>query len=379
MSIKNNKKIVSTILLIIIVLTNISQVFAINAGDTITITNLGDCNEEHLYYTRDGVRMKITTKYLAYYENGKYYPAYCVNKELPGAEIGDYDVSVEEFTKLSKSEAIWRVLVNGYPYKTAAQLGVENDYQAYICTKQAIYRIIDGENASLFVKNLENVQGDERDIIIFSVGYAKNDYDKVVAQFGPLSNEGGENRLNVAITRAKKKIYVVTSIEPEELDRAETTKNNGPKLLKKYLQYVRAVSENKPQEIKDILSTMHKSSTNIDPIGAYEIQIKEALENLGYEVDINLGNTDYKLSLGVFDRELNTYVLGVECDYRAFHSSTSILERDVYRFKFLESRGWVIVRVWSRDWWLSREKVLADLVANIERQKSILREKINNN
>ena len=240
-------------------------------------------------------------------------------------------------------------------------------------------RIVDGENASLFVKNLENVQGDERDIIIFSVGYAKNDYDKVVAQFGPLSNEGGENRLNVAITRAKKKVYVVTSIEPEELDRAETTKNNGPKLLKKYLQYARAVSENNKQEVKDILSTMHKSSTNIDPIGAYEIQIKEALENLGYEVDINLGNTDYKLSIGVFDRELNTYVLGVECDYRAFHSSNSILERDVYRFKFLESRGWVIVRVWSRDWWLSREKVLAELVANIERQKSLLREKLNNN
>ncbi len=241
-------------------------------------------------------------------------------------------------------------------------------------------RVVDGENASIFVKNLENVQGDERDIIIFSVGYAKNDYDKVVAQFGPLSNEGGENRLNVAITRAKKKIYVVTSIEPEELDRAETTKNNGPKLLKKYLQYVRAVSENKPKEVKDILSTMHKSSLdNIDPIGAYEVQIKEALENLGYKVAINLGNTDYKLSLGVFDDELNTYVLGVECDYRAFHSSPSILERDIYRFKFLESRGWVIVRVWSRDWWLSRDKVLQDLVATIERQKSLLREKLHNN
>ena len=240
-------------------------------------------------------------------------------------------------------------------------------------------RIVDGENASIFVKNLENVQGDERDIIIFSVGYAKNDYDKVVAQFGPLSNEGGENRLNVAITRAKKKIYVVTSIEPEELDRAETTKNNGPKLLKKYLQYVRAVSDNKPQEVKDVLSTMHKTTTNIDPIGAYEIQIKQALENLGYEVDMNLGNTDYKLSLGVFDKELNTYVLGIECDYRAFHSSSSILERDIYRFKFLESRGWVIVRVWSRDWWLSRDKVLQDLVATIERQKSLLREKNESN
>ena len=147
MSIKNNKKLVSTILLIIIVLTNISQVFAINTGDTITITNLGDCNEEHLYYTRDGVRMKISTKYLAYYENGKYYPAYCVDRQLPGAEIGDYSVSVEEFTKLTKSEEIWRVLVNGFPYKTAAQMGLENDMQAYICTKQAIYRIIDGESA----------------------------------------------------------------------------------------------------------------------------------------------------------------------------------------------------------------------------------------
>ena len=125
MRIKKNKRIISFVLLLIMILTNLSPIFAINVGDTATITNLGDCNEEHLYYTRDGVRMKITTKYLVYNENGKYYPAYCVNRELPGAEIGDYSVSVEELTKLSKSEGIWRVLVNGYPYKTAAQLGVE--------------------------------------------------------------------------------------------------------------------------------------------------------------------------------------------------------------------------------------------------------------
>lgn len=236
-------------------------------------------------------------------------------------------------------------------------------------------RMIDGENAGLFVKNLENVQGEERDIIIFSVGYARNDYDKVVAQFGSLSMEGGENRLNVAITRAKSKVYVVTSIEPEELDRAETTKNNGPKLLKKYLQYARAVSDGKPSEARDILQTLHRTQEVIDPIGAYETQIKEQLEKLGYEVDINLGNTDYKLSLGIFDPELGEYVLGIECDYRAYHSSSSVLERDVYRFKFLESKGWNIVRVWSRDWWLSREKVLSELAAEIERRKSILREK----
>ena len=93
-------------------------------------------------------------------------------------------------------------------------------------------------------------------------------------------------------------------------------------------------------------------------------------------MDINLGNTDYKLSLGIYDREIGSYVLGVECDYQAFHSSPSVLERDVYRFKFLESKGWVIVRVWSRDWWLSRTKVLNDLVTVIERQKAIMRDKL---
>lgn len=240
-------------------------------------------------------------------------------------------------------------------------------------------RVVNGENISLFVKNLENVQGEERDIIIFSIGYAKNDYDRVVAQFGSLSMEGGENRLNVAITRAKKKVYVITSIEPEELDRTETTKNSGPKLLRKYLQYARAVSESNTAEVKQVLGTLSPSGKSIDPVGAYEQQIKEALEHLGYEVDINLGNTDYKLSLGVYDQQLQQYVLGIECDYQAFHSSDSVLERDVYRFKFFEIRGWKIVRVWSRDWWMSPSKVLRDLAAVIEKQKQDIRQNIQKN
>lgn len=237
-------------------------------------------------------------------------------------------------------------------------------------------RINDGENESIFVKNLENVQGDERDIIIFSIGYAKNAYDRVVAQFGSLSMEGGENRLNVAITRAKKKVYVITSIEPEELNTVDTAKNNGPKLLKKYLQYARAVSDMKQTEIKHILSTFDTKPKTIAHTGAYEMQIKEELEKLGYKVDVNLGNTDYKLSLGVYDEELNRYVLGIECDYQAFNSSESVLERDVYRIKFLESRGWKIVRVWSRDWWQSRKKVLSNLIEMIEKQKTLLAQEI---
>ena len=231
-----------------------------------------------------------------------------------------------------------------------------------------------GEDTSIFIKNLENVQGDERDIIIFSIGYARNEYGKVVAHFGPLSVEGGENRLNVAVTRAKEKIYVVTSIEPEEL-MVDGTKNAGPKIFKSYLKYVRAVSNKKSKEIKYILDEFKPAlaePTETIVTNQLEENIKEELEKLGYSVEINLGNTNYKISLGVYDKKLDRYLLGIECDYAAYNSSDSILERDVYRNKFLSSRGWKIMRVWSRDWWLNKNKVISNIVKAINSSKKEL-------
>ncbi len=227
------------------------------------------------------------------------------------------------------------------------------------------------EDTSIFIKNLENVQGDERDIIIFSIGYAQNEFGRVVAHFGPLSVEGGENRLNVAITRAKEKIYVITSIEPEEL-MVEGSKNAGPKIFKSYLKYVRAVSNKNSKEIGYILDSFKPSlpETKEEMVSApFENEIKDELVKLGYTVEINLGNTDYKLSLAVYDKKLDKYLVGIECDYAAYKSSDSILERDVYRNKFLRSRGWDIMRVWSRDWWLNKTKVINSIVKEINLNK----------
>lgn len=232
----------------------------------------------------------------------------------------------------------------------------------------------DNEDTSIFIKNLENVQGDERDIIIFSIGYARNEYGKVVAHFGPLSIEGGENRLNVAITRAKEKIYVITSIEPEEL-MVEGTKNAGPKIFKSYLTYVRAVSNKKNKEVQYVLDSFKPALPEVKDelvINQLEDEIKNELVRLGYNVETNLGNTKYKISLAVYDKELDRYLLGIECDYMAYKSSDSILERDVYRNKFLESRGWNIMRVWSRDWWLNKEKVINNIVKAISASKKRL-------
>ena len=225
-----------------------------------------------------------------------------------------------------------------------------------------------GEDISLFVKNLENVQGDERDIIIFSTGYAKNEYGKVVARFGPLSNEGGENRLNVAITRAKQKIYLVTSIEPEELNVAGS-KNIGPKLFKEYLRYVRAVSNGNKLEEKIILENLcpEKQLSTADLNNKMVEELEAELKNLGYIVERNVGNANYKIPLAIYNKRKDKYVLGIEFDYSAFDSSESILERDIFHPAFMQSRGWQTYRVWSRDWWLNKNKVVKQIKKALEK------------
>ena len=227
-----------------------------------------------------------------------------------------------------------------------------------------------GEDISIFVKNIENVQGDERDIIIFSIGYAKNDKERITSQFGSLSQVGGENRLNVAITRAKNKIYVITSIEPEELVSVENSKNLGPRILKKYLQYVRAISKGDSKESSLILESMSMSQNiNRKLTGrGMEQQIKAQLEKQGYTVFTNLGNADYKISLGIYNKKADKYVVGIETDIAAYKSSISTLERDVYRPKFLESRGWNLIRVWSRDYWQNPNKVIKEIMKEADSQ-----------
>ena len=210
-----------------------------------------------------------------------------------------------------------------------------------------------GQDVSLFIKNIENVQGDERDIIIFSIGYARNDNDKVNAHFGSLSVEGGENRLNVAVTRAKKKIYVITSIEPEDL-RVDGSKNNGPKLFRAYLAYARAVSGGNKEEVKAVLSGLCPQSVSVrhaELTVPVEQQIAAKLRTLGYDVDTDIGSGTNKISVAVYDKKKDKYVLGIQVDKVLYSEDETPLERDVYACRFLEQKGWNIMRVWSRDWW----------------------------
>ena len=233
-------------------------------------------------------------------------------------------------------------------------------------------RVDNGEDTSLFIKNLENVQGDERDIIIFSTAYAPGDDGKIFAGFGALSAEGGENRLNVAITRAKSKVIIVTSIEPEEL-KVDGAKNLGPRLLREYLAYARAVSDGNKEEVKLILSRLDTSEKKPELTSEYSkrviSEIKEKLEKAGYKVHTELGSLGNRISLAVYDEKTDRYLVGVELDRDAYDFSSSPMERDVCKHRFLEARGWKIMRIWSRDWWLSPTRVIKAITSMAEKNK----------
>lgn len=237
-------------------------------------------------------------------------------------------------------------------------------------------RVENNEDISLFIKNIENVQGDERDIIIFSTGYAPNEKNRISLNFGSLSKDGGENRLNVAISRAKEKIYVITSIEPEQLVNVESTKNNGPKLLKKYLEYVRNVSDGNKDGASVVLNSVLDSDIernlviNFDSV--FEEEVYEALTKEGFDVDTQIGVSGYKIDLGIYDKNTSKYLLGIECDGAAYHSSKEARERDIHRQRYLESRGWKILRIWSKDWWKNPKKEIEkikDYVNNLNENK----------
>lgn len=222
-----------------------------------------------------------------------------------------------------------------------------------------------GEDTGLFVKNIESVQGDERDVVMFSIGYAKNANGRLMHNFGWLNQKGGENRLNVAISRAKQKIHIVTSFRPSELT-LDDAKNEGPVMLKRYLEYAFAISNGDREDAERILRSFGETY-GIVPAAIeteYAQKVATALRERGYEIDTQVGIGGYRIDIAV--RRNGKYVLGIECDGKLYSISRSARERDYHRQKYLESRGWHIKRIWSMDWWRDPEREIDEICALVD-------------
>ncbi len=202
----------------------------------------------------------------------------------------------------------------------------------------------------LFVKNIENVQGDEKDIIIFSTGYAPNEKGRLVMQFGSLNMEKGENRLNVAITRAKEKIYVVSSIHPEQMD-VSKTKNEGPKLLKKYLAYALEVSQRKYTPALPVLN--HHA---VDWYLQHKISDWSAQQLAGFQVNRELPFADLSVR-----EEGSKYIGLINTDDALYYQAESAKDRHAYRPFMLQKKHWKYKSVYSRQYWQNEAKIKEEL------------------
>ena len=212
-----------------------------------------------------------------------------------------------------------------------------------------------GRAEPFFVKNLENIQGDERDVIFISVGYARDASGYMAMNFGPLSSQGGERRLNVLISRARERCEVFCSITADDVD-LQRAKSRGAAAFKTFLRYAAT----------GILDSQAPTGGDYD--SDFERQVAVALERLGHEVHRQVGTAGFIIDLAVVDpTKPGRYLLGIECDGATYHSSRSARDRDRLREAVLKDRGWKIHRVWSTDWFHRPEEQLQKLVAAIEK------------
>ena len=205
-----------------------------------------------------------------------------------------------------------------------------------------------------FVKNLETIQGDERDVIFISVGYGKDADGYMTQSYGPLNRDGGERRLNVLISRAKQKCMVFSSITADDID-LNRAKARGVVGLKKFLQF----AEHGYSDVGEITGKDHDSE--------FERAVANAIAGYGHTIEAQVGVAGFFIDLAVVDpNQPGRYLLGIECDGAAYHSSRSARDRDRLREEVLRARGWQIHRIWSTDWYQQPKSELRKVLKAIE-------------
>ncbi|WP_121938610.1 DUF3320 domain-containing protein [Eilatimonas milleporae] len=209
----------------------------------------------------------------------------------------------------------------------------------------------------VFVKNIENVQGDERDVILFSLTYGPRATGRISMNFGPMNKEGGERRLNVAITRARHMLHVYGTLKAEDID-LNRSKTKGVRDFKHFLEF----AEKGPRALE---SAADASGGEYE--SPFEKAVAERLAAKGWDVIPQIGVSSYRIDLGIIHPDTpGRYLAGVECDGATYHSSASARERDRLREMVLNGLGWKIVRVWSTDWWVNPADSLEKIHAKLE-------------
>ncbi len=211
------------------------------------------------------------------------------------------------------------------------------------------------EEEPIFIKNLENVQGDERDVILFSIGYGADKYGKVSMNFGPLNNVGGERRLNVAVSRARKEMMVFSSLSSSQID-LKRSQAKGVEGLKGFLEFAET------GRLPIVMNTI-KEVVNNNMV----VQLCKALDEHGYCTKQFVGRSNFKVDIAVSTKENpEKYILGILCDGKSYFETKTTRDREIVQPTVLEMLNWKVMRVYSIDWYENKEKALSQVLNELE-------------
>lgn len=264
------------------------------------------------------------------------------------------DAIVNEIVRRLKDEQLRKQSIGVIAFSVMQQGLIEDILQDTLEKDKSLQDAAASMYEPIFVKNLENVQGDERDVILFSIGYGPDKDGKVSMNFGPLNNAGGERRLNVAVSRARQEMYIFSTLKSADID-LRRSKACGVEGLKHFLQYA---------ETQTLPSTVLAGASNACSVIAE--QIAAELRQRGYAASTNIGRSHFRVDVAVEDSENpGTYSVGILLDGEGYRDTHTTRDREVVQPSVLTSLKWKVMRVWSVDWFNNRERVLSRMIEKL--------------
>lgn len=304
-------------------------------------------NKLFTFPSTDDLSSKVTfVKVQGYYDKGRTRQNHAEGKAI-----------VDEIVRRLSDPTLSKKSLGVVTFSSVQQILIDDMINEVFALRPDLERIALECPEPLFIKNLENVQGDERDVILFSIGYGPGEDGKVTLNFGPINRDGGWRRLNVAVSRARYEMKVFSTLTSDQID-LNRTGSEGVAGLKAFLAY----AEKGKQALPVRALKSDKTSSGFEYFLAAEIR------KHGYEVHTHIGCSEYKIDICVVNpRNPSRYLLAILGDGKTYHAAKTSSDREIVQVEVLKMLGWNIFKVWSTAWWENPDKVLNDILSAIHK------------
>ncbi|MES2829759.1 MAG: DUF3320 domain-containing protein [Bacteroidota bacterium] len=270
------------------------------------------------------------------------------------------DAIIDEIVRRLSDPLLAKKSIGIVTFSSVQQTLIEDKLTAIFSVRPDLEQIALESEEPIFIKNLENVQGDERDIILFSIGYGPDEKGNISLNFGPINRDGGWRRLNVAVSRARYEMMVFSTLKADQID-LNRSRSEGMAGLKAFLAYAE----------KGKIALPGRTANTADWEPEFENLIAAEVRKHGHEVHTQIGCSAYKIDLAIVNPENKSeYILGILCDGKGYVAAKTSKDREIVQLDVLTALGWNIHKIWSTEWWEKPEAVIAGILKAISEAKT---------